>query len=103
MYLESNLTLMVSDFNRSVRFYTEMLGLKLKARHGDGWAEVEAPGITIGLHPSGKSGHEPDDHHHEHASGIGTASIGLQVKKLEPVMDELKKKGVVFQPEIMQG
>ena len=39
--------------DRSVRFYTEVLGLKLTNRFGDSWATVEAgKGLTIGLHPA---------------------------------------------------
>src|SRR5262249_26868336 len=37
-----NATVYVSDMDRSVRFYTETLGLKLKHRFGNHWAEVIA-------------------------------------------------------------
>ena len=57
MFTAGNLTIMVSDFERSLRFYTEALGLALKFRAGNEWAEIQAPGVSIGLHPSG--GHAP--------------------------------------------
>jgi predicted enzyme related to lactoylglutathione lyase len=39
--------------DQAVRFYTEVLGLKLTNRFGDHWATVEAGwGLTIGLHPA---------------------------------------------------
>jgi catechol 2,3-dioxygenase-like lactoylglutathione lyase family enzyme len=39
----------VSNMDRAVRFYTEVLGLKLKNRFGDHWATVVAGnGLTIG-------------------------------------------------------
>ncbi len=58
MIQEGNVTVMVSDLERAIRFYTEALGLKLKWRWGD-YAEVEAPGVTIGLHPAGTHGRLP--------------------------------------------
>ena len=51
LYSESQITLMVPDMDEAVRFYTEALGLRLKARYGKEFAVVEAPGLTIGLHP----------------------------------------------------
>lgn len=90
----ANLTLMVSDFDRSVRFYTETLGLKLKSRYENEWAEVEAPGLTIGLHPARKP--TPDPGRSE------SLSVGLGVDNLETAMTELKDKGVVFSPDIIE-
>ena len=48
-----NATVFVSNMDRAVTFYTEVLGLKLTNRFGDHWATVEAgKGLTIGLHPA---------------------------------------------------
>ncbi|HEX4134941.1 MAG TPA: VOC family protein [Bryobacteraceae bacterium] len=48
-----NATVFVSNMDAAVRFYTEVLGLKLTNRFGDNWATVEAgKGLTIGLHPA---------------------------------------------------
>ncbi len=90
MYKGGNLTIMVSDFNRAVRFYTETLGLTLKSRAGDGWAEIEAPGVSIGLHAAGEHGPQP--------GGGGGMSLGLQVDDLEQAMATLKARGVEFAP-----
>ena len=90
MFSGCNVTLMVSDFNRAVSFYTDTLGLTLKSRYGDDWAEVEGPGLTIGLHPTGERGPSAIQ-----ASGI---SIGLGVKGIEQVMSDLQAKGVRFGP-----
>jgi len=87
MFSGANLTIMVSDFDRAVRFYTETLGLTLKFRAGDDWAEVEAPGVAIGLHPSG--GHSP-------TGGGGGMSLGLMVADIESAIATLKDKGVDF-------
>jgi catechol 2,3-dioxygenase-like lactoylglutathione lyase family enzyme len=90
MYTGGILTIMVSDFDRAVRFYTETLGLTLKLRAGDGWAEVEAPGVQIGLHAAGPHGPQP--------GGAGGMSLGLQVDDLEQAMATLRERGVEFAP-----
>jgi predicted enzyme related to lactoylglutathione lyase len=43
----------VADMDRAVGFYTESLGLPMRMRHGDDWAELDAGGIRIGLHGAG--------------------------------------------------
>ena len=90
MMKEGNVTAMVSNMNRSIRFYTEALGLKLKYRHGDDWAEVEAPGLTIGLHLAGKVGPQPGKSE--------SLSVGFTVEKMDAEIETLKKKGVTFSP-----
>ena len=75
---------MISNMDRSIAFYTETLGLKLKSRYENNWAEIEGPGITIGLHPSSK---------------INTGdnlSIAFSVKDLDAAVKELEQKGVKF-------
>ena len=48
-----NATVFISNMDAAVRFYTEVLGLKLTNRFGNSWATVEAgKGLTIGLHPA---------------------------------------------------
>jgi catechol 2,3-dioxygenase-like lactoylglutathione lyase family enzyme len=86
----ANVTLMVSDFSRAVSFYTDTLGLTLKTRYGDDWAEVQAPGLTIGLHPTGERGPSTIQ-----ATGL---SIGLGVTGIEQVVADLQAKGIQFAP-----
>src|SRR5438128_705053 len=83
VFTGGNLTIMVSDMDRSVRFYTETLGLPLKFRAGNEWAEVEAPDVAIGLHPAG--GHAP-------TGGGGGMSLGLQVSDMESAIETLKSR-----------
>lgn len=67
---ESNVTINVSDIDKSISFY-ESIGFKLKNRWGNHYARLTAPGITIGLHPTSDS----------HLSGqSGNISIGLTVE-----------------------
>jgi catechol 2,3-dioxygenase-like lactoylglutathione lyase family enzyme len=73
---------------RAIGFYTETLGLKLKANYGDQFAQVEAPGVIIALHPTSSRGPRP--------SASGNLSIGFDVDNLEKTMNELKSKGVRF-------
>ena len=92
---EGNVTVMVSDMARALRFYTKTLGFKLKYKAGKDWSEIQAPGLTIGLHGMGE---------HSHGSPSGKSeslSIGFTVKRLETAMEALKKKGVQFSPRIV--
>jgi catechol 2,3-dioxygenase-like lactoylglutathione lyase family enzyme len=48
-----NATIITADMDRSIRFYTEILELKLTNRFGNDWATVSAgEGLTIGIHPA---------------------------------------------------
>jgi len=87
MIKEANVTLMVSDMGRAVRFYTNVLGLKLKSRYGDNFAQVEAPGTIIALHPA-TEGPKPDRSE--------SISIGFAVSDLDKERAELENKGVKF-------
>jgi catechol 2,3-dioxygenase-like lactoylglutathione lyase family enzyme len=52
MLTGGNATVYVSNMDNAVRFYTEVLGLKLTNRFGDHWATVLAgKTLLIGLHP----------------------------------------------------
>jgi len=88
MIKECNVTVMVSDIDEAVRFYVEILGLKLKSRYGDQFVQIEAPGTTIALHPAGKHGY--------HRGPSGGVSIGLGVDDMAKEMARLKEAGIVF-------
>ena len=51
---DSNITINVFDLDKSVSFY-ESIGLELKNRWGNHYAQMAAPGVMIGLHPTDKS------------------------------------------------
>jgi len=88
VFKEANVTLFVKDVDRAVHFYADVLGLKLKARYGSQFAQVEAPGVIIALHPIGENGRRP--------SSSEDMSIGLAVQNLEESMAELTRRGVRF-------
>jgi catechol 2,3-dioxygenase-like lactoylglutathione lyase family enzyme len=83
---EANVTVMVSDINRSVEFYVETLGLRLKSRYADQFAQVECQGLTIALHPAFEGGPRPGNSE--------SLSVGFGVEDLESAMADLKRKGV---------
>src|SRR5581483_2474031 len=41
MFSSGNVTVYVADMDRAVRFYSEVLGLKLAYRFGNHWASIE--------------------------------------------------------------
>ncbi len=96
MLREANVTVMVSDLNRAIRFYTQILGLRLRYRTGDDWAEVMLPGLIIGLQPAPRPPVPP----HEERRARPRVSIGFTVEKIEVARDVLQRRGVQFGPDI---
>lgn len=91
-----NTTVYVRDMGASIRFYTETLGLALRMRAGDDWAEIDAgPGLVIGLHPATPQSPAP---------GVrGSLAIGFNVDgKLEEVVEALSQRGVSFHGPIVE-
>ncbi len=78
----------VTDMDRSVRFYEDQLGLGLRVRHGDEWAELEAGAIHIGLHGS-RGGNAPHG---------GTAVF--RVDDLDLAKTALEQRGVAFEEHL---
>lgn len=76
----------VADMDRSLAFFTEGLGLAVRSRHGDDWAEVEAGSVRIGLH----GGIGPD------ASPRPGGTVVFQVDDVELARAMLEQRGVTF-------
>lgn len=87
-------TVYVSNMDRSVRFYTETLGLKLAWRFGDHWATITADGLTIGLHPA--TAESPAGRH-------GSITIGFQVADIQDAIARLKGHNVKMAGEFNEG
>jgi catechol 2,3-dioxygenase-like lactoylglutathione lyase family enzyme len=51
---DSNVTINVKNMDASISFY-ESLGLTIKNRWGNFYAQLVAPGIVIGLHPTNEA------------------------------------------------
>src|SRR5215469_6575544 len=87
-------TIFVTDMDRSVRFYTEILGMRLNQRYGNEWAQVEAGRLVIGLHPA--SGKNP-------AGRDGSITLGFTLStKIDDAVAKLQQKGVKFRGAITE-
>ncbi len=97
MFSSGNVTVTVSNMDRAVQFYTEVLGLRLAYRFGNHWAAVElGKGLTIGLHPG--SPEEP-------AGGRAGMAIGLELSgvSIHDAVRQLEAKGVAFEEPVNEG
>ena len=96
MITGGNATVYVSNMDRAVAFYTGALGLSLKARFGDHWAEVQAGQFTIGLHPKSEKQPVPGT--------AGSIQIGLSIDQpIESAVAELQAAGASHLHEIQRG
>jgi catechol 2,3-dioxygenase-like lactoylglutathione lyase family enzyme len=94
MFSSGNATIFVSDMDRSVDFYTKILGLKLAQRFGNHWAAVEAGKLSIGLHPA--SSENP-------AGRNGSTVVGLELTgNIDDSVATLKHRGVKFRGAISE-
>jgi len=96
MITGGNATVFVSNMDRAVQFYVEVLGLKLTNRFGDSWATVEAgKGLSIGLHPASPKYPAPGTK--------GGIVLGMEIDgAIEQAVASLSKKGVQFKDSIIK-
>lgn len=80
-------TVLVSNLDAAIAFYVETLGLELKTRYGEHYAEIQGPGLLLGLHPTEKSITSSDN-----------LSIGFGVQDFDAEVQSLRDKG--FDPRI---
>jgi len=79
----------VSDMDRSVAFYRDVLGFPLR-QQSHKWTEFGTEGITLALHLA-----DAADHTHTHATTpAGHCQIGLTVPDLDAFHAEMVAKGV---------
>ncbi|MDQ0217452.1 glyoxalase [Peribacillus cavernae] len=90
MFKNGNVTVMVRDVNKAVQFYVETLGLKLEYQVDGHWAQVQAPGLTLGLHPIGENGSQLEK--------SDNLSIGFEPENFDTSLETLRARGVVFAP-----
>jgi catechol 2,3-dioxygenase-like lactoylglutathione lyase family enzyme len=86
-----NATVFVTDMDRSVDFYSRILGLSILYRAGEHFCMLDAGnGMQIGLHPPGKRTPKP---------GVdGGTQVGLGITKpIEEVVATLSRNGVAFE------
>lgn len=80
----TNLTLNVKQLSQSIAFY-ESIGMKITNRWGDHYAQLAAPGIVIGLHPTNEK---------NVAGHSGNASIGFTTADFEGAKKLLQALGI---------
>ena len=73
----------VSDMDRALRFYRDVLGLKLVSR--DHVARFEIDGVLFEIVPAP---------HHRSIEGNGNARLCLGVASVDEALSELQRKGV---------
>ncbi len=86
--------LYVEDMERQVRFYRDVLGLRL-LRQGEGWAHFEAGGGTLFELFTGGTAHPAPK-----APAQQPLVPGFRVEDLDLAVDELRAKGVQFIGEV---
>jgi catechol 2,3-dioxygenase-like lactoylglutathione lyase family enzyme len=81
---ESNVTINVKDLVKSVSFY-EVIGFTLKNRWGNYYAQLTAPGLVIGLHPTSDN---------NLADNSGNVSFGFTTDSFEETKDSLQQLSI---------
>ena len=90
---ESNVTINVKDMDRSISFY-QSIGLTVKNRWGNFYAQLAAPGITIGLHPSAGDNLK---------NGSGNVSIGFTTDSLDETRSALQQLSIPLTDRSEEG
>jgi len=73
----------VSDMNRAVKFYRDVLGFQLKFE-SPGWSEFVTGETTLALHPAYQK------------NAAGTVELGFTVPDVQEFHKEMSAKGVQF-------
>ena len=89
----ANVTINVKDMDMSVSFY-QSLGFELKNRWGNFYAQLTAPGIVIGLHPTGNK---------DLAGNSGNVSIGFTTDNIEETRSFLQQLSITATERSEEG
>jgi catechol 2,3-dioxygenase-like lactoylglutathione lyase family enzyme len=93
MIKEGNITVIVKDLDKSVLFY-HSLGLQIKRRWNNNYAQLTAPGLIVGLHPTEST----------HVYGnSGNVSIGFNIDSIEEAKALLQKIVMPFTERNEEG
>ena len=92
----------VKDVQRSISFYTEILGFKLDMKNLPAFGQVSIGNLKLILSGPKASGSRPMPDGRQQAPG-GWNRVVLQVKDLPARISELKKLGVPFRNEMETG
>lgn len=89
----TNITINVKNLDTSIAFYVS-IGFELKKRWDNYYAQLIAPGITIGLHPSNDV---------SPSNNSGNVSIGFTTTNFEDTKSELSKLSITFEERQENG
>ena len=81
---DANITINVKDMDISIAFY-QCIGFTVKNRWGNHYAQLTAPGIAIGLHPT-SNGNLKDN--------SGNVSIGFTTDNIEETKSSLEQLSI---------
>jgi catechol 2,3-dioxygenase-like lactoylglutathione lyase family enzyme len=90
---ETNITINVKDLDKSFSFY-QSIGFTEKTRWGNHYAQMTAPGLVIGLHPSSEDKLKSDS---------GNISIGFTTPNFEETKSHLEKMGITVKLREEEG
>jgi predicted enzyme related to lactoylglutathione lyase len=80
------------DMDAAIAFYREVLGLDLRMRAGEDWAELDCGGATVALHGT-REGHAPPQ---------AGATVVFEVDDLDAASRALRGRGVAFEGEVSE-
>lgn len=90
---EANITINVKDMEKSVSFY-ESLGLQMKSRWNNDYAQLTAPGVVLGLHPTDEANLKGNS---------GNTSIGFTTNNFEEAKALLQNLSVAITEREEEG
>jgi catechol 2,3-dioxygenase-like lactoylglutathione lyase family enzyme len=90
---EANITINVKDLDNSISFY-KSIGLIEQKRWGNHYAQLTAPDIVIGLHPSSDA---------NLTNNSGNVSIGFTTDNFEETNTELRKLSIKVEERDEEG
>jgi len=82
---QARVNVMITDMDQAISFYVSKLGLNLLNRYGDHYAELDANGFMIALHPKV-----------EDVTVGNNMSIGLGVFNFHQTIANLQEEGIQF-------
>lgn len=91
--IDSTVTLMIEELDRSIGFYTGRLGFSVEYRADPHFAMLRRGGLRLGLHPRGEN------------PGVGACegvSLGFQVEDIRGAVRELRAAEVSFPGGIVE-
>ena len=90
---QSNVTVNVKDMDSSISFY-ESIGFTVKNRWSNFYAQLTAPGIDMGLHPTSNANLKGNS---------GNVSIGFTTDNLEETKSSLEKLSILVTERSEEG